>query len=114
MPSYVIRLVWFLALVACGPSSPRMNELSKPKPPPGDSPAPALVSDPHNPDEDADGIPNAKDACPTEPEDLDGFEDADGCPEIDNDADQIPDAADKCPAEPETYNGKQDGDGCPD
>lgn len=114
MPSFVNRLVLFLALTACGPSSPRVNELTKPKPPRGEVAPPDAASDPVNLDEDADGIPNAKDGCPTEPEDLDGFKDSDGCPEIDNDADKIPDAADKCPAEPEIYNGKQDEDGCPD
>ncbi len=33
------------------------------------------------PDADGDGIPDASDACPAEPEDFDGFEDEDGCPE---------------------------------
>ena len=33
------------------------------------------------PDADGDGIPDAEDACPDDPEDLDGFEDEDGCPE---------------------------------
>jgi outer membrane protein OmpA-like peptidoglycan-associated protein len=54
------------------------------------------------------------DKCPNDPEDKDGFEDADGCPDPDNDHDGIPDAKDKCPNEPETYNGYQDADGCPD
>jgi hypothetical protein len=48
------------------------------------------------------------------PEDKDGFQDEDGCPDPDNDNDGIPDAVDKCPNEPETVNGFQDGDGCPD
>ncbi len=65
-------------------------------------------------DSDGDGIPNDKDLCPNDPEDKDGFEDADGCPDPDNDHDGIPDAKDKCPNEPETYNGYQDADGCPD
>ncbi len=56
----------------------------------------------------------AVDRCPDEPEDLDGFEDADGCPDPDNDHDGIPDVADRCPNEPETYNGYEDSDGCPD
>jgi outer membrane protein OmpA-like peptidoglycan-associated protein len=47
-------------------------------------------------------------------EDLDGFEDEDGCPEPDNDADGIPDAADRCPDAAETVNGWKDDDGCPD
>jgi hypothetical protein len=32
-------------------------------------------------DKDSDGIPNALDKCPTEPEEMNGFEDADGCPD---------------------------------
>jgi hypothetical protein len=47
-------------------------------------------------DHDADGIPNASDSCPTQPEDVDGFQDEDGCPD-DNDGDGIPDNADACP-----------------
>ena len=65
-------------------------------------------------DSDGDGIPDSKDACPSEPEDHDGFEDQDGCPDPDNDRDGIPDERDQCPNEPETYNGVQDADGCPD
>jgi OOP family OmpA-OmpF porin len=66
------------------------------------------------PDRDGDGIPDAQDACPDRPEDVDGFEDADGCPDIDNDLDRVLDIADKCPNVPETYNGFEDDDGCPD
>jgi outer membrane protein OmpA-like peptidoglycan-associated protein len=66
------------------------------------------------PDTDHDGIPDFLDKCPTEPEDTDGFEDADGCPDPDNDGDKIPDEQDECPDKPETYNGFQDADGCPD
>ena len=36
-------------------------------------------------DRDHDGIPDAVDLCPDEPEDLDGFEDSDGCPDPDCD-----------------------------
>jgi len=32
-------------------------------------------------DRDGDGVPDSKDRCPARPEDPDGFEDADGCPE---------------------------------
>ena len=53
-------------------------------------------------------------SAPTRPEDKDGFEDGDGCPDIDNDGDHVLDIADKCPAEPETMNGFDDDDGCPD
>ncbi|HTR52674.1 MAG TPA: choice-of-anchor D domain-containing protein, partial [Kofleriaceae bacterium] len=65
-------------------------------------------------DSDGDGIPDAKDKCPNEPEDKDGFQDADGCPDPDNDHDGIPDAQDKCPNQPEDKDGFQDADGCPD
>src|SRR5262249_32962042 len=51
---------------------------------------------------------------PNDPEDRDGFEDDDGCPETDNDHDGIPDAQDRCPNEPEDRDGFQDNDGCPD
>ncbi|MBX3159136.1 MAG: OmpA family protein [Deltaproteobacteria bacterium] len=65
-------------------------------------------------DTDHDGIVDSLDKCPTEPEDKDGFQDDDGCPDPDNDHDGIPDAADKCPNEPEDKDGFQDDDGCPD
>ena len=60
-------------------------------------------------DTDGDGIPDALDKCPNEPEDKDGFEDEDGCPDLDNDKDGIPDASDLCPNEP----GPPEERGCP-
>jgi OmpA-OmpF porin, OOP family len=66
------------------------------------------------PDRDGDGIPDSRDKCPDRPEDMDGFEDEDGCPDIDNDGDHVLDIADKCPLQPETINGFEDDDGCPD
>ena len=54
------------------------------------------------------------DKCPTQPEDMDGFQDDDGCPDFDNDGDGIPDVKDQCPNEPEDFDGFQDEDGCPD
>ncbi len=65
-------------------------------------------------DSDHDGIPNDVDKCPDEPEDKDGFEDDDGCPDWDNDGDGIADAKDKCPNVPEDRDGFEDEDGCPD
>jgi OOP family OmpA-OmpF porin len=69
-------------------------------------------------DRDGDGIPDDEDACPDEPEDRDGFEDTDGCPEdtevADDDKDGIPNIDDACPQEKETINGIEDEDGCPD
>ncbi len=65
-------------------------------------------------DPDKDGIKGAADKCPNEPEDKDGFQDEDGCPDPDNDNDGVPDVSDKCPMEPEDKDGFQDEDGCPD
>ena len=65
-------------------------------------------------DKDRDGIPNSQDECPYEIEDVDGYLDTDGCPDLDNDGDGILDVADRCPMEPETINGYLDKDGCPD
>jgi OmpA-OmpF porin, OOP family len=65
-------------------------------------------------DSDNDGVPDREDRCVAEPEDRDGFEDTDGCPEPDNDRDRILDARDKCPNEPEDMDGFEDDDGCPD
>ncbi|WNG38737.1 OmpA family protein [Archangium violaceum] len=94
-------------------------------------------------DIDSDGVPDNVDKCRDQPEDKDGFQDEDGCPDPDNDqdglvdtADKCPDAPgaiqnlgcprtdkdgdnvedsqDKCPGEPEDKDGFQDEDGCPD
>jgi outer membrane protein OmpA-like peptidoglycan-associated protein len=65
-------------------------------------------------DKDKDGILDDVDKCPNDPEDKDGFEDDDGCPDLDNDKDGIPDVKDKCPNDPEDKDGFQDEDGCPD
>ena len=65
-------------------------------------------------DSDNDGIPDSIDKCPMVPEDWDGFEDQDGCPDYDNDKDGIADSVDECPDDPEDYDGFKDKDGCPD
>ncbi len=65
-------------------------------------------------DTDRDGIPDFRDACPSQPEDLDGFEDDDGCPDFDDDADGIPDHIDLAPLTSEDYDGFEDDDGVPD
>ncbi|HLL03803.1 MAG TPA: Ig-like domain-containing protein [Myxococcaceae bacterium] len=52
--------------------------------------------------------------CPRGPEDVDGFEDGDGCADPDNDGDGLRDEQDRCPNEPETKNSFEDEDGCPD
>jgi outer membrane protein OmpA-like peptidoglycan-associated protein len=65
-------------------------------------------------DLDADGVPDKQDPCPNEAEDMDGYQDFDGCPERDNDEDGVSDLKDRCPIEAEDKDGTQDGDGCPD
>lgn len=65
-------------------------------------------------DTDRDGIANGRDGCADQPEDLDGFDDGDGCPDPDNDADLRPDSTDRCPGQPEDLDGFDDDDGCPE
>jgi len=65
-------------------------------------------------DRDGDGIENDADACPDAPEDFDGFQDQDGCPEDDNDGDGVLDVDDLCPEDAEDLDGYRDDDGCPD
>lgn len=65
-------------------------------------------------DTDGDGLLDPDDQCPRQPEDVDGHEDQDGCPDPDNDGDGLNDDVDVCPNEPETRNGWMDQDGCPD
>lgn len=68
-------------------------------------------------DRDGDGIADDIDKCPDIPEDLDGNEDNDGCPEDevrDRDSDGVLDNVDNCPDVPEDKDGFQDEDGCPD
>ena len=79
--------------------SPRdrcVDKVAPPPPPPGPG------------DRDGDGILDNVDKCPDDPEDKDGFEDADGCPDPDNDKDGVLDKDDKCPNEPGVPP-----DGCP-
>ena len=65
-------------------------------------------------DTDGDGIFDSADNCPRQAEDLDRFEDTDGCPDRDDDQDQVADGQDRCPAEAEDRDGQDDEDGCPD
>ena len=65
-------------------------------------------------DGDGDGIPDETDKCVSQAEDMDGFEDEDGCPDVDNDGDGIIDSADECPKEAEDVDGFEDADGCPE
>jgi outer membrane protein OmpA-like peptidoglycan-associated protein len=73
-----------------------------------------VAAAPVDKDTDGDTIPDSRDQCILEPEDMDGYLDDDGCPDPDNDSDGILDAADKCPMQPEDMDGFQDDDGCPD
>jgi len=66
-----------------------------------------------NSDRDGDGIPNARDAAPDDPEDFDGFRDEDGAPDPDNDNDGVLDVDDGAPNDPEDRDGFQDEDGVP-
>jgi outer membrane protein OmpA-like peptidoglycan-associated protein len=56
-------------------------------------------------DDDADGVKNGADACPTEG----GRVDAQGCPSKDGDGDGVPDSRDLCPA----VAGRVEDMGCP-
>jgi len=60
-------------------------------------------------DTDGDGIPDDIDRCPLDPEDFDGLQDDDGCPDPDNDGDGIVDKIDACPDTP----GPLENRGCP-
>ncbi|NRA32396.1 MAG: hypothetical protein HRU17_03550 [Polyangiaceae bacterium] len=65
-------------------------------------------------DVDQDGLGDEEDECPELEEDLDGFEDEDGCPDWDNDNDGVGDEEDKCPDEQEDEDDFEDEDGCLD
>lgn len=91
-----------LATVAYTAPLDQLIKIEKEPPPPVDG------------DQDRDGILDSKDACKTDPEDLDTFEDLDGCPDLDDDADGVPDASDGCRTEPEDMDTFEDTNGCPD
>ncbi|MDA3865028.1 MAG: thrombospondin type 3 repeat-containing protein [Deltaproteobacteria bacterium] len=74
-------------------------------------------------DSDGDGVIDEEDKCPLIKEDIDGFEDTDGCPDNDNDNDGIPDEEDKCKGTDkdkannfhdaaEDFDNYKDDDGC--
>ncbi|WP_240360320.1 adventurous gliding motility protein AgmC [Pyxidicoccus caerfyrddinensis] len=89
-------------------------------PPPSKEPKPVVTPAPV--DTDGDGLMDPQDRCPVEAEDKDGFEDADGCPDLDNDDDGVVDGVDPCVNEAGTQNGcpapepevDSDGDGLMD
>ncbi len=65
-------------------------------------------------DQDYDGILDKVDECPLDPEDWDGFEDIEGCPDYDNDRDGVLDEDDDCPLVAEDEDDWEDEDGCPE
>lgn len=64
-------------------------------------------------DSDGDGVHDDTDKCPTQPEDMDGFEDDDGCPDPDNDKDGVSDKDDACPLAPGDPSSDPSRNGCP-
>ena len=52
---------------------------------------PRLGLVPRPDDADGDGIVDVDDKCPSQPEDMNGFEDADGCPDVPSDKDKLVD-----------------------
>lgn len=67
-------------------------------------------------DTDGDGLVDTEDGCPQKPENTNGFEDQDGCPDEwpDTDGDGLADNVDECKDEPEDDDGFEQEDGCPD
>jgi OOP family OmpA-OmpF porin len=68
---------------------------------------------PRTHDRDGDGIPDDVDECPDLPEDKDGIQDADGCPEDDADGDGVLDEQDACPLVPGVPSSDPRLNGCP-
>jgi hypothetical protein len=76
----------------------------------------ALVSfgwTPRAHDRDSDGVADDVDECPDLPEDKDGIQDADGCPEDDADGDGVLDVQDACPLIPGEPSNDPRKNGCP-
>ncbi|HEX3775399.1 MAG TPA: OmpA family protein [Polyangiaceae bacterium] len=66
-------------------------------------------------DRDGDGYLDPVDKCPDQPENFNGYQDEDGCPDDpDTDGDGIPDSVDQCVLDPEDKDGYLDTDGCPE
>jgi hypothetical protein len=68
---------------------------------------------PRSHDSDEDGVPDDVDRCPDLPEDHDGIQDADGCPDDDADGDGILDTDDACPLVPGPARDDAKTNGCP-
>jgi len=66
-------------------------------------------------DRDGDGYLDPNDKCPDQPENYNGYQDEDGCPDDpDTDGDGLVDSVDSCVLEPEDADGYLDEDGCPE
>ena len=65
-------------------------------------------------DADEDGVADSVDQCPNDPEDYDGYQDGDGCPDVDDSGHIILDEDDRCPIVLDCEEGFIDMDGCPD
>ncbi|HVJ16585.1 MAG TPA: OmpA family protein [Polyangiaceae bacterium] len=66
-------------------------------------------------DRDGDGYLDPEDTCPDEPENFNGYQDPDGCPDDpDTDGDGLVDSLDSCVLEPEDKDNYLDDDGCPE
>jgi hypothetical protein len=73
----------------------------------------ALGWTPRAHDSDNDGVPDDRDECPDLPEDRDGIQDEDGCPEDDADSDGVLDTQDACPLVPGVWWNDPKKNGCP-
>lgn len=69
---------------------------------------------PRSHDQDGDGVSDDVDQCPDLPEDRDGIQDADGCPEDDADNDGILDRDDACPMVAGAPSDDPKKNGCPE
>jgi OOP family OmpA-OmpF porin len=106
----------------CGPAQVTILDKKAPVPPVAvAAPVPIVIEKVDAAkDSDGDGITDDIDRCPLDPEDLDGFQDEDGCPDPDNDGDGIVDKVDACPATPGPISNRgcpvldRDGDGVSD
>ena len=75
-------LLILLAMTGCASSVARQGP---PREAEGAQQERALAATALAPDTDKDTIPDSVDACPEEAEDVDAFQDTDGCPDLDHD-----------------------------
>jgi len=102
---------------SCGAYMTHLSGRTKGAFPPPTVPCPSSCCNPdkaEGTDPDADGIVGKLDLCPDALEDIDGYQDQDGCPDPDNDGDGIADIQDRCCYVAEDKDGVQDLDGCPE